>query len=241
MASQPLLILAVARMPTGFCLAGMSAEPDPVTGLRWVRPVRERGPVLLGDITTPGGEILRPFDVVEFNLLQPRPVPPFSEDWLADFGQQRPRLIRRLAGERRASFLRQHLDAAPRQVLDSQQRSLCLIKPDWVKGSFRLNKYSGGFDAHLAFGLAGRPYLGSYARGGLPVGDLRWRAMGRAWLPPHGGWTEFEARDLEARLGIQEVYLAVSLAPSCQGGFQPTIVGIHTLPDYEASVDYDNL
>jgi hypothetical protein len=238
---QEILMLAVTKMQAGVCIAGMAAEPDPVTGLNWVRPTREYGHVLLGDITTADGTVLQPFDVVEFNLLHPRVTPPHAEDWIADLVHHRPRIVRRLEGERRAGFLHKYLDTAPRQVLDCQERSLCLIRPDSVQGSFRLDGYSGQFDARIAFGLAGRSYQGSYAKGGLAVTDLRWRAMGRAWLSPGGGWTEFDAGDLEARLGIEEIYLAIGLTRSFQGACWPIIIGVHTVPDYQAIVDYENL
>jgi hypothetical protein len=235
------LILAVTKMLGGVCIAGMTTEPDPVTGLRWVRPVREHGHVLLGDITTPDGTILRPFDVVEFNLLRPCPVPPHAEDWVTDFVHHRPRIARRLEGGRRAGFLRKYLDTDPCQVLESQERSLCVVRPDRVKGCFRLDPYSGKFDARLAFSLDQRRYLGSYSKGGIAVTDLKWRALGRGWLPEDGGWTEFDADDLEVRFGIQELYLAVGLTRSYRGDYWRVIVGVHTLPDYQATVDYDNL
>ena len=141
MPAQEILILAVTRMQAGVCLAGMIQEPNPVTRLRWVRPVREYGHVLLGDITTPEGTALRPFDVVEFSLARPHPDPPHIEDWIADF-RQRPRVARRLEGERRTNFLHKHLDRAPEAVLNRQERSLCLLKPSWVKGAFRLDDYT---------------------------------------------------------------------------------------------------
>jgi hypothetical protein len=206
-----------------------------------VRPIREHGHILLSDITTADGAILQPFDVVEFNLLRARSNPPHVEDWIANFVRCRPRVVRRLEGERRANSLRKYLDSAPQEVLVSQQRSLCLVRPGWVKGAFRLDGYSGDFDARLAFGLNGKPYLGSYAKGGLPVADLKWRTLGRAWLPPDGGWTNFDAGDLEARFGIQEIYLVVSLTRSRQGSLWTIIGGVHTLPNYEIAVDYDNL
>ena len=241
MPSQEVLILAVTKMLGGVCIAGMTSEPAPVTHLRWVRPIRDHSHVLLGDITTPDNAVLCPFDVVEFRLLQPKPSPPHVEDWVTDFVRHRPRIARRLKGERRAAFLRKYLDTTPRQVLASQERSLCLVKPDRIKGNFRLDPYSGSFDARMAFRLDGRTYRGSYAQGGLSVTDLKWRALGRAWLPEEGGWTEFEAGDLEARFGIQEIYLAVGLTRSYQGSLWPIVVGVHTVPDYPATVDYDNL
>jgi hypothetical protein len=241
MPREELLVLAVHNTLGGVCIAGMTTEGDPVTGLRWVRPIREGGHVLLGDITTSQGDILRPFDVVELNLLRPLPSPPHTEDWITDFVRHRPCVDRRLEGQRRADFLRKYLDTAPRQVLEGQQRSLCLIKADWVKGCFRLDGYTGQFDARLAFGANGRAYRGSYAKGGHSVTDLKWRALGRAWLPEDGGWTEWDQGDLRARFGIQEIYLAVGLTRSHRGGHWLVVVGVHTLPDYDAIVDYDNM
>ena len=241
MPTMEILILAVTKMLGGVCIAGMTAESDPVTGLRWVRPIREGSHVLLGDITTADNTVLRPFDVAKMDLLRPHAIPPHTEDWLTDFVRHRPRIVRRLQGERRASFLTKYIDTAPRQVLDSQQRSLCLLRPDSVKGCFRLDAYSGHFEARLAFGLEGRSYRGDYAKGGLSVTDLKWRALGRAWLPEEGGWTEFDDGDLEARFGIRQIFLAVGLTRSFEGKFWPIVVGVHTLPDYQAIVDYDNL
>jgi len=238
---QETLILAVTRMHGGVCVAGMVTEPDPITGLRWVRPARDFGHVLLGDITTVEGPVLEPFDVVQLDLQCPQPDPPHTEDWIVDFVRDRPRVVRRLQSERRTGFLRKHLDTAPQQVLESQQRSLCLIKPESITGCYRLDAYSGKFQARMTFDLAGRSYIGSYAKGGLSVTDLKWRALGRAWLPEEGGWTEFDARDLEARYGFQEIYLAVGLTRSFEGKCWPIIIGVHTVPDFEAVVDYDNL
>ena len=238
---KEVLMLAVTRMRGGVCIAGVTTEPDPASQLRWVRPIREHGHVLLGDITAPQGAVLRPFDVVKLNLLRHSPSPPHNEDWITDFARSRPQIIRRLEGERRTAFLRDYLDLDPCQILDLQERSLCLIKPGQVQGCFRLDAYSGKLEARLNFDLQGRHYRGSHAQGGLSVTDLKWRALGRAWLPSEGGWTEFDAGDLEARFGIQEVYLAVGLTRPYRGERWTMIIGVHTVPDYEATVDYDNL
>jgi hypothetical protein len=238
---QEVLLLAVTKMLAGVCIAGMTAEADRFTGLRWVRPVREHGNLLLGDITTALGQVLRPFDVVALNLVRPRPDPPHAEDWVTDLAHTRPCVVRTMAAERRAGFLHKYCDRDPCGMLERQERSLCLFKPDWVKGCFKLDAYTGAFDARLSFGLQGRRYTGSYARGGHPVTDLKWRALGRAWLPAGGGWVDFDEGDLEARFGIRDIYLAAGLTRAYKGAFWPMIIGVHTLPDYEATVDYDNL
>ena len=113
MAQQEVLILAMTNMLSGICVAGFTHERDPVTRLRWVRPTREFDTVLPGDMTDASGRLMQCGDVVELNLLRPRPDPPHVEDWLADFADPPPRLLRRLEGPRRATFLARHLDRAP--------------------------------------------------------------------------------------------------------------------------------
>ena len=230
------LILATAKTDDGLFVAGMTTEPDLVTGLRWVRLAREQGRVRLEDLITPDDQILRPFDIVELTLLQPRPTPPRTEDWITDFKRERPRILRHLEGERRSHFLRKYCDTAPRQVLVSQQRSLCLIKPDSVTGSFRQDPGSAHLDARLAFRLESRTYRGSFPKGGFATTDLQWLAWGRSWLPGGSGWAEFDEGILKARHGIQEIYLVVGLSRCRQRQFEPVIVGMHTVPDYQVAV-----
>ena len=230
-----MLILAAARADDGLVVAGMTTEPDPVTGLRWVRLAREHGLVQMEDLITPDGQTVRPFDVVELNLIRARPIPPRTEDWITDFDQQRPRIIRRLQGERRMRFLRKHCDTAPRQVLEGQQRSLCLIRARSVTGSFRQEPGSARLNARLTFKVGGRRYRGSFPRGGLATLDPRWLALGSSWLPEGGGWTEFDTGILKARYSIEEIYLVGGLSRRHQRRFEPLIVGVHTVPDYQVT------
>jgi hypothetical protein len=240
MPAQELLVLAVTRMMSGWCTAGMTHDTDAVTHLRWVRPVREHGHLLQGDLTTVDGTVIQPFDVVQLKLVRPQPNPPHIEAWVADFGQ-RPQILRRLAGEKRARFLRTYLDRAPDQVLEAHYRSVALVRPSWVRGTFRRDTYTGNFDAHLAFGLGDRAYRGSIAKGGLAVTDLKWRALGRRWLAPEGEWTEWNPDDLTNRLGAGEITLVVGVERTPGGTFRPQVMGVHLVPDYDVEVDYDNL
>src|SRR6266496_6624378 len=70
-----LLILAVTRMRTGVCVAGMIRTSDPVSRLRWVRPVKHHGALLAGDIRYGSGRLMRAGDVISWrhNMLQSRP------------------------------------------------------------------------------------------------------------------------------------------------------------------------
>lgn len=227
------LILATARADDGLCVAGMTTEPNPVTGLCWVRLVRENSRVRAKELITSDGHTLHPFDVAELNLLQPRPIPPRTEDWIADFEREPPRIIRHLEGERRTRFLREHCDTAPRQVLEGQQRSLCLIRAHSLEGSFRQEPGSAHLRARLSFKVGPRTYRGSLPQGGFAATDPRWLALGRSWLPEGGGWIEFDSGILRARHGIEEIYLVVALSLYDQRRFEPVIAGVHTVPDYQ--------
>ena len=240
MPDTEVLILAMTRMLSGVCTAGMTQEPDETTGLRWVRPVKDFGTLLLGDLTGAQGRVIQLYDVVSLRLQKPCPDPPHAEDWLTDFVRHRPRLLRRLEGDRRAAFLRDYLDTAPHEVLLAQKRSLCLIQPDQVWGRFTLDAYSGKYEARLAFSLGDQAFLGSASKGGLPVTDLKWRTLGRAWLTG-GGRLDFDNDSLREKLGADEIYLTIGLSRTYQGQVWPLVLAVHAVPDYVAPIDYTNL
>ncbi len=177
------LLLAMSKMLSGICAAGFTPERNPVTGLRWVRPVREFDTLLPGDLTGADGYLLRCGDVVEINLLSPRPAAPHTEDWVTDFVRCRPRLVRRLQSERRASFFAKHLDPAPEDVLIHHTRSLCLVHPEHVQAHFAFDTYSGKYEARMSVVLPGDAHHPQAASPrGIPVTDLKWRAWGRTWF-----------------------------------------------------------
>jgi hypothetical protein len=88
-------------------------------------------------------------------------------------------------------------------------------------------------EARLAFRVEGRTYRGSFTKGGFATTDLRWLTLGDSWLPEGGGWTEFDEGMLEVRHGIEEIYLVIGLSRLHQRQFEPVIIGVHTVPDYQ--------
>jgi hypothetical protein len=238
MPTQEVLILAMSKMLSGICTAGFTNEPDPDTGLRWVRPVREFDTLLPGDMTDADGRLIQCCDVVELKLLKRHPDPPHVEDWATDLIRHRPRLLRRLEGEKRARFFAKYLDRAPEDVLVSHTRSLCLVQPEQVWASFSLDTYSGKYEARMGFllpGDANDPRATS--RRGVSVTDLKWRAVGRAWLGEKGGHLALDHETLVEQLEADAIYLAVGLSRNWQGEYWPLVVGVHVVPDYEAVVD----
>ncbi len=223
-----LLILAVTRMRTGVCVAGMIRTSDPVSRLRWVRPVKHHGALLAGDIRYGSGRLMRAGDVISWrhNMLQSRP--PHIEDALVDPVRDRPALLRRLDPADRAQFCARQLDHAPDDVLLHATRSLCIVRPEEIHVAWNCDAFSGHYEARLAF------RHGRYATDarGLPVTDLAWRALGRVWL---NGRDRLELSHSALRERIGEIYLVIGISRTFDGRRWPLIVGVHAagLPEIE--------
>jgi len=234
MATQEVLILALTQMRSGICVAGFTREPDPVTGLRWVRPVRDFDTVLPGDMTDAAGYAFRCCDVIALNLVAPRPCPPHVEDWRVDFVRPRPRLLRRLEGDRRAQFFAAHLDRAPEDVLVHHTRSLCLVQPERVWAEFTLDADTGRYEARMGFTLPGVPDHPRVASPrGATVTDLRWRGLGRTWMGEGERCLTLGRDALFEQLGCQSLYLVIGLSRLWKGEHWPLVVGVHSVPEGE--------
>lgn len=225
-----ILILAVTRMRGGVCVAGMTAERDPITCLRWVRPVKPHRQLLPGDIRYPDGALMRLGDVVAWGLGEPRPDPPHVEDVLVDPVRDRAELRRRLDPAHRARFCAGHLDRAPEDVLVHEIRSLCLLRPDSATAAWSHDSYSGHYEARMAFRLGDF----STEERGIPVTDVAWRALGRAWLE---GRARLELDDVALRERVGDLYLAIGRGRMYEGRRWPLIVGVHAAGMPELAID----
>ena len=240
MPTQEVLLLAMTRMRSGICAAGFTPETDPRTGLRWVRPVRDFDTVQPGDMTDADGHLYQCGDVVELRLLKPRPDPPHVEDWLTDFVYRPPKLLRRLDSARRADFFARYLDSAPEDVVIHCTRSLCLVKPCQVCADFALDAYSGKYEARMSFALTtnslDEPHhlLWRTESRGIPVTDLKWCGLGRDMLGESGGRLKLQECQIRERLGAEALYLTLGLSRMWQRKCWPMVVGVHTIPDYDA-------
>ena len=96
---------------------------------------------------------------------------------------------------------------------------------------------SGQYQARLGFTLAGISTETAGPRG-IPVTDLRWRALGRQWLGESGTELSLTGAQLRERLGTEAVFLALGLSRSFEGGHWPMVVGVHALPDYNVTINY---
>ncbi|MDO8682116.1 MAG: hypothetical protein Q7N50_01350 [Armatimonadota bacterium] len=226
--TDEIVVLAVTKMLSGMCIGGISLS----TG-EWVRPIKEFGTILPGDLAYVDGAPIRPFDVVEFSLAKHRPKAPHIEDWVCDFIRERPVLARRLEEREREAFLQKHAEPGGYEEITNQKRSLCLLDSQEAQALFSLDAYSGKYQARLYFPALGRQRA-------VPVTDIKWRALGRR-LIGDGGRVKLSAEQLREITGARSIYPAIGLSRQYEGKFWPLIVGVHCLPDYEAEVDYRNL
>jgi hypothetical protein len=240
MAYQEMLVMAMTRMRSGICTAGFIHQPQAACAVTWVRPVKEFGSLLLGDMSDAGGRVVEMGDVVEIALVRPRPDPTHQEDWLADFIRRRPRIVRQLGGQKRTDFLFNHTDAKPADVLDDHVRSLCLIQPQTVWACFEGDDISADYQARFGFQMDGRVYPPANPARGISVTDLKWRALGRRWLAEEGRpRLHFDHTALLARLDAETIFLSIGLSRSYVDKVWPLIIGVHPIPDYTTAIDYN--
>jgi len=144
--------------------------------------------------------------------------------------------------DRRTRFLAEHLDRAAEEVLGQHpSRSLCLVRPDRLWAHFTLDPYSLKYEARIGFTLSGACHPQANSSRGLPVTDIKWRALGRSWLGEKGGKLRIDEAALLRRLPAEEVYLALGLSRGFQGKMWLIVIGVHVVPDYQVEIDYRNL
>ncbi|HSH80821.1 MAG TPA: hypothetical protein VLA19_20010 [Herpetosiphonaceae bacterium] len=225
MTTTDVLILGVARQSGGLMIAGMTTERDPVTRLRWMRLAPSDVPLEPDELRYADGSLVRLGDVVRLELGAGRPQPPHVESVDLDLSSGQIERVRRLQGERRVAFFAEHLDPDPADVLRNKARSLCLVRPDHLYAIASFDEETGKFEARLALHI-GR--LRSNEEGIL-VGDIYWRALMRAWLGENE-YLEFDDEQLRAELG--EIYVVIAL-----GRKAPVVIGVHTVPEYDVTLD----
>jgi hypothetical protein len=225
------LVLGVSQIKNTISIAGMTTEADPVTRLRWVRPIKRGGAVTFDDLRYDDGALLRLGDVVQMDLEPTDAQPPFVEFARAPFDEPL-HFIRELTEARRAAFFPKHVDPDPRAVLIRSERSVCLVQPKEIEAIFTFDEEMQIFEARLFPKIpAGDKTLS--VEDGLPVGDIYWKRWGQTQLNGEE-YVEFDDATLREMLG--DVYLTLAL----NARKRVQVIGVHTIADYTAGLDMSN-
>ena len=237
-----MLILAVMPMRNGLYVAGMTDTPDPITHLRWIRPVNPYMYLLPDDIRyecpanhkedghliansnhariRPATEsIMRPGDIVHWRLGAGPAIAPYVEDTLVDPLHPQAQFVRRSHPFQLARFCARHLDKAPDDVLIHKTRSLCLVRPDSICAVWCHDSTSGQYEARMLLQIGAFVTHGH----GIPVNDPVWRALGRRWLD---GRTWFEQSDTTLRERFGTIYLVIGRERTPDGRSTLSVVGV---------------
>lgn len=220
------VVLAVTKMLSGMCTGGIALASG-----KWVRPVKDHGTILLGDLTYSDKAVMRPFDVVDFSITKPRSAPPHIEDWLCEFVKARPTKVGHIV-EKRLPFLERYSEPDGVKALLNAERSLVMFEPSDIEAAFSLDSYSGKYDVRITTPETGeRP---------LPVTDIKWRAFGRK-LVAGRDYAALRTDGIRETLAAQRIFIALGLSRMHDGRHWPLVVGVHLWPDYQAEIDYYNM
>jgi hypothetical protein len=217
-------------MEGGICVAGVQAGSP-----AWIRPTTDTRRLSNSDVRDKAGDLIEPLDLVEFDLVRPEPSAPHVEDWLADF--QRPvSVLSRPGLNVRQKVLEAAAESSPDPVLRNKKRSLVLVEPDRIEAAvFDPCSYSK-YKVRLSFNLGQTLCQGESAEPGYPCTDLKLRAWGRRF----GQRTELDDIGLRRLLQTERIFLAIGLTRPFRDNYWPMVVGFHTLPDFQASIDLSN-
>lgn len=218
-------------MAGGVCIAGI-----PRNSKRWVRPVRQSGQISKRDLFDANQQMLRPLDLVTFDLVRQSPNPPHVEDWATNFSQV-PVIEQRPSERQREDVLGSLAEASPDDVLLRKSRSLVLIEPDQITSvSFDPLPFGGNYKVLLRFSLRGTQYDGEAKTPGYPCTDLKLRNWGRRFKSRR----VLGDRQLRDALGVKRIFLVMGLARWFNNNYWPMVVGFLTCPDFSAEIDLSN-
>lgn len=226
---QSMVVLAAAVGEDGVTAAGITPQGE------WLRPVRRATTLKLPDISYPNNTVMRGFDIVQLPIVRRQANPPFIESAIADFDYAGPRLAGQIAPSQRADWLAAHVEPvadAVQAVYKRQERSLALVEVPELYATVRRDSVGGLVTKVWADELQQpRP---------IPCTGVHWRAFCRTILGAESArnYSWAELRDL---LGCQRIYLVISLINPLPGEFWPVVLGIKTVPGYDATIDYRNL
>jgi len=233
--SKELVILAMTKMANGICLAGIEAK----TG-QWIRPVRldisdpMEHCLQLTDFIIQGEPRIKLLALSEIFLKEPKPSPPHIEDWILD-RRFKPRLIKQLNDKEKIDFLNAHAHQENLKRLQAKECSLGLIQPDDFLIHFKPNKKGDDIAVRIDFSLLKERCKEK------PCPDIKLRALGRYILQYLKKPSHCLSLEDFFKKGYTNIFFTIGLTRLYQGENWLMVIGVHTIPEYKAEIDFSQL
>lgn len=228
-------ITDLTRMQYGnVCIAGYTPE------LRCIRPLFAKGGISEAWLFQPGGIAIRPFAVIDFQIEQPIPDPPHSEDCIIDPVY---RVVRQMPSDERRALLNAICDSAVAAIFGAElheesrwyimahqgQHSLGTVRATIEEVIYQ--QHPDRWEYSLAFADA------TGARYRLGVVDLALRASFDCLRERYGVEPDEVARRFMAAIHDRQADVFLRIGLSRGWVKHPDrcylqVTGIHTFPDY---------
>ena len=227
-------VLAVTRLSSGVCVAGINEDGE------WVRPTRPTAPdwrqLEYADCRDAEGDwVVRKGNVVLMDLIEPIPLGSHSEDWLV--GKKKPKLAEELPESEYLGVCKELKEdsTAPIEGTDAK-RSLMMVHPARITSfSFDMGTSDKGqlrYTPRCFFRLPdGRLYQRK------PVSDAEWRGYGRIQRKEHGGDCRLPGHEVLGELGAEDCWLTLG-RNEWGSTIYLMVIGIHLFPPRHFKMDF---
>lgn len=228
------IVLAVSRIGSGVCVAGVTGNGD------WVRPTRPKSSdswrqLEYDDCNDARGHwVMCKGHVVRMELTEHIPKDDHCEDWL--IGDRKPELVGVLPEDeyRRLCQTTAENDLSAIEGVTAF-RSLAMIRPDELRAfSFQHETSWEGVKKYIPrcdFVNAGCTY------NGLGISDAEWRGYGRSLMEKRGSDCHIRAQDLFNQFGIRDCLLTLG-RNQVAGKPYLLVIGVHLFPVQRFEMDF---
>lgn len=229
-----IVILAASRLGSELCVAGVDDNRN------WIRPTTlskgEWWEFCKSDIYDKNSRpVVALSNTVAIHLIRQIPhigSTPHIEDWEYN-RSHKPILKEKLSDSQRLHLFQRISEPSLEPLIENHERSLCLIKPSSIiSADFANTSFRGVYQPILSFIFNGKPYR-------YKVTDIYWRAIGRDLLA-RGHGPILDGAELHDILQYSKLFLTIGLARFYKGEYWPMVVGVHTVPEFPVTIDYDN-
>ena len=226
-------ILAVTRLSTGVCVAGITKDGQ------WVRPTRPNHDdswrqLEFNDCKDTNGQlVVTKGNIVRMDLVRSIPRGNHSEDWI--IGNKKPELLGEFSELEFGKFCEAHSEHSLKSLEGSEVvRSLAMIRPDKIcsfyfgPDTWKTEKYIPRCTFRL--GACKYPNIG--------VTDAEWRGLGRIInIKEKKKSCEVSAKDLFEALGTVSCYLSIGRYDVKTTPYF-LVVGVHLFPVRHFDMDF---